>query len=225
MVGQHLSRSEKVRLTRAGGRLLSWFEVNGRILPWRDEAASTYHKICVEVLLQRTRAETVARIYHPFFERFPSWAAIAETSRSELEQYLKPIGLWQRRAFSLRGLAAYAAARDGVFPAEASAHAKIPGVGQYVSNAILLFQHGQQKPLLDVNMARFLERYQRPRFLADIRYDPWLQDAGAWLVRNPSPAKLNWAVLDHAALICKSRRPQCGECTLRSSCNWVRDVT
>ncbi|WP_112323998.1 hypothetical protein [Oceanibium sediminis] len=222
MLGRQLSKSEKVRLSRARGRLLSWFEVHGRILPWRGEAASTYHKICVEVLLQRTRAETVAGIYHPFFERFPSWAAIAATPRSDLERYLKPVGLWQRRAISLQGLAAYAAARNGIFPSAASEHAKIPGVGQYVSNAILLFQHGQRKPLLDVNMARFLERYERPRVLADIRYDPWLQDAAAWLARSSSPKELNWAVLDHAALVCKPRKPYCEKCPLRSSCNWAR---
>lgn len=129
MVGQHLSMSEKVHIARTRTRLFSWFHLNGRDLPWRHEGASIYQKICVEVLLQRTRVETVARIYGPFFARFPSWAAIAGTPRSELEQYLKPIGLWQRRASSLQGLASYAAARDGVFPSEPSAHSQIPRGG------------------------------------------------------------------------------------------------
>lgn len=222
MVEEILSKSEKTRLTRARNRLLCWFEVHGRCLPWRDEDASTYQKICVEVLLQRTRAETVAGIYYAFFKRFPNWASIAATPRTELEEYLKPIGLWQRRAISLQGLAAYAAERNGTFPADARGHVAIPGVGQYVSNAILLFQHGQQRPLLDVNMVRFLERYQRPRLLADIRYDPWLQSAAAWLVKCSVSTRLNWAVLDHAALVCKARQPVCGQCPMRGSCNWAR---
>ncbi len=38
------------------------------------------------------------------------------------------------------------------------------------------------RPLLDVNMSRVLERYFGPRSLADIRYDPYLQNLAQRLV-------------------------------------------
>lgn len=221
MGGSYLTRSEKLRITRARATLVAWFADHGRDFPWRSSSASTFEKICVEVLLQRTRAETVAQMYGGFFKRYSGWGQIARAEREELETYLKPIGLWKRRAASIQGLAAYANAHDGVFPSDTGEHAKIPGVGQYVSNAIMLFQHGKARPLLDVNMARVLERVVRPRSLADIRYDPWLQEAAAWLVKHERPEVVNWAVLDYAAAMCTARSPSCDQCRLRRCCSWL----
>jgi len=114
----------------------------------------------------------VAGFYHRFFERFPSWRELADAPTYELEEFLKPISLWKRRAGSLRALAAYAAAHDGMFPSRYEELLSVPAVGQYVAHAILMFHHGKRYPLVDVNMARVVEHFIRPRILADIRYDP-----------------------------------------------------
>lgn len=220
-----LTRSEKLRISHLRIKLLRWSAENGRDLPWRSAAASEYEKICVEVLLQRTRAETVAGIYRAFFANYPSWNAIALAPVEELEAALKPIGLWRRRARSIRSLASYATEHDGQFPSDASELAKVPAVGQYVANAILLFQHRQPMPLVDVNMARVIERYLRPRKLADIRYDPWLQEAAHWLVKCDDPIQVNWSTLDFAALTCRARNPRCHSCSLRKRCTYASHLT
>ncbi|WP_135503063.1 hypothetical protein [Roseovarius aestuariivivens] len=214
---ERLSTGEKRKISLLRSDLLDWFAVNGRDLPWRRPAASEFERICVEVLLQRTRAETVAAIYPSFFGTFGCWSDIAGTPLTVLEDHLKPIGLWRRRAMSLSGLATYAAERNGKFPRDPRILGQAPGVGQYVMNAVLLFQHGQEMPLIDVNMARVLERYVRPRALADIRYDPWLQAASHWLVRR-HPIETNWATLDFASAICKAQTPICNSCLVRSRC-------
>jgi len=213
-----LSRGEKRKISLFRQDLLAWFKEYGRDLPWRRPGASEYEKICVEVLLQRTRAETVAAIYPEFFARFESWSDIAEAPIPELEESLKRIGLWRRRAVSIKGLATYAATREGRFPRDPADLGKVPGVGQYVMNAILLFQHGARTPLVDVNMARVLERFVKPRRLADIRYDPWLQAASHWLVRE-KPVETNWATLDFAAAVCLARRPRCDVCPIAFRCH------
>lgn len=213
------TRGEKRKITNLGRFLREWFKDNGRDFPWREPGTGTYERICVEVLLQRTRAQTVANIYEEFFERFPDWEEVAQTDELELGEFLQPLGLWRRRATGLKKLATYAAGRDGLFPNKESELADVPAVGQYVANAILLFQHGQRKPLLDVNMARLLERYVRPRRLADIRHDPWLQAASAWLVREGDPVDTNWAALDFAARPCRSPVPICQQCTIQTRCS------
>lgn len=214
-----VSTGEKRRLTRLARDLVAWAAENGRQFPWRTREASNYERIAVEVLLQRTTATAVSRFYGDFFERFPSWESLAEASEADLEEFLRPLGLWRRRAKSLLGLAGYASSRGGIFPANSAGHSEIPAVGQYVSNAILLFQEGTALPLLDVNMARVVERFVRPRRLVDIRYDPWLQEAARWLVRR-DPVATNWALLDFAALVCKARQPRCSECPVSSRCTY-----
>jgi A/G-specific adenine glycosylase len=197
---------------------LDWYAAHGRDLPWRREQADTFERICIEVLLQRTRAETVAKVYPTFFGQFRSWTDIAAASVEELEEHFKPIGLWQRRARSMKALSTFAAERGGQFPDTVEGLAHVPAVGQYVANAILAFQHGENRPLLDVNMARVIERYVRPRRLADIRFDPWLQEAAHWLVRGDKPVEINWAVLDFASAICTARNPRCSACPVARRC-------
>ena len=225
MVRDRLTTLERRRITWLRKRLLIWFVHHARDFPWRSSDSSDYNKICVEVLLQRTRAEAVAKVYPDFFGQFRNWSDIAVVSIRDLEEVLTPLGLWRRRARSLKALAEYVAARHGVFPKDERELSTVPAVGQYVSNAIQLFQHHKRKPLLDANMARVLERLLRKRRLADIRYDPWLRLASHWLVSRDDPIRVNWAILDMAALVCRPRNPRCAECILVSLCNHARLYT
>ena len=107
----------------------------------------------------------------------------------------------------------------GKFPNADNNLSKIPAVGQYVANAIKLFQHDVPAPLLDTNMVRVLEHHLRPRLLADILHDPWLQEAARYLVGRGNAKEINWAVLDLGALICTPRLPRCVACPLRRGCS------
>jgi A/G-specific adenine glycosylase len=217
-----LARGEKAKLSGLRRDLLGWAAANGRDFPWRASHATPYHQVAVEVLLQRTTATAVAGFYDRFFSRYRSWHELAAASTEELGELLKPLGLWRRRAASLLGLAQYAASTNGRFPLDPAEHAAIPAVGQYVSNAVMIFVHGEAAPLLDVNMARVIERYVRPRRLADIRHDPWLQEAAGWFAGCTDSRRANWAILDFAATVCKARRPECETCPVSTRCAYYR---
>jgi len=219
-----LSPGDDRKILRLRAVLRKWWKANRRMFPWRDPETSQFERICVEVLLQRTRAETVARIYYRFFERFGDWHEIARAPTQEIEVMLRPIGLWRRRASSLKSLAEFASTLNGSFPSEHDALLRIPGIGQYVANAVLLFQHGKASPLLDTNMARVIERYVRPRRLADIRYDPWLQAAAHRLVSARDASVINWAVLDFGAIVCTPVRPRCASCPLARKCRYLHET-
>ena len=150
-------------------RLLKWYGEHGRRLAWRSPDVGLYEKVVVEVLLQRTRAETIDRIFCGFFRKFGSWKRIDQMDVIALGNVLRPIGLWKRRAHSLKALAAEMVRRQGKFPSDREELESLPAVGQYVANAILLFVHKKAEPLLDTNMARVLERVIERRKLADNR--------------------------------------------------------
>ena len=82
-----LTPSDTLRLKGRRRRLLAWYEAEGRALPSRSSDNSGFERICVEVLLQRTRTKTVAAIYPEFFARFPSWEALAGSSIADLEEF------------------------------------------------------------------------------------------------------------------------------------------
>jgi len=197
-----------------------WYSQEGREFPWRNKSASKYQIIIAEVLLQRTQAETVSRFYPRFIKKFPSWKSLTKARKKDLQVFLKPIGLWRQRANAIKNLSAEMAKRNGRFPKTREEIEKIPAVGQYIANAVLMFCHGQPQPLLDVNMARVLERFFGPRKLADIRYDPYLQKLARDVLPKRRFKEFNWAILDFAALICKPRNSFCDKCCLSQRCNY-----
>jgi A/G-specific adenine glycosylase len=199
-------------------RLLTWHTTNDRGYPWRKGSATKFQRVIAEVLLQRTRADVVARMFNAFVAKYPSWKSLSRATQSDLEEVLRPLGLWKRRAYSLAALARAMDSNHGRFPKDRHLLEQLPGVGQYVCNAILLFDQGMCQPLLDVNLARVLERLFGPRKLADIRYDPYLQMLSLRVVEHKNPMRVNWAFLDLAALVCTIRSPKCSVCPLRKQC-------
>ena len=205
--------------------IITWFDENGRDFPWRKNSLTAYKKVIAEVLLQRTKAETVAKFYSVFLKKYPSWKSLYETRLGTLEKMLTPIGLYKQRAKLLRKLAREMVKRNGRLPKTKEEIKKLPFAGQYITNAILQFVYNEPSPSLDVNMARVLERFFGPRKMADIRYDPYLQKLAWKVVNHKDSKKINWGILDFASVICKARIPHCGQCDLRNQCRFFNQGT
>ena len=204
--------------------LLGWFDLNQRVFPWRNADISNYQIIISEVLLQRTKAETVSRFYQKFITAFPNWEDLINADLDNIEEFLRPIGLFKQRAKRLKDLAEHMVGLGGIIPDDRKKIDKIPMLGQYIANSIELQIFKRKMPLLDVNMARVLERFFKQRKLADIRYDPFLQNLAFEIVNVDRSKDLNWAVLDFAAIICKARNPMCTICPINSKCNYFINI-
>ncbi|MGQ3013457.1 MAG: hypothetical protein ACT6QS_07110 [Flavobacteriales bacterium] len=203
--------------------ILQWFQAHGRHhLPWRKQGLSAYEIIIAEVLLQRTKAGTIERFYEKFLTTFPGWRAIANADILFLEQELKPVGLYRQRARRLQDLAQEMVKRQGTLPVDRMELEQIPFLGQYIINAIELQVFYKPSPLLDVNMARVIERYFGEREMADIRYDPYLQKLAYKIVNHSKSKEVSWAILDFAAAICKAPTPLCLKCPLIQACKFPR---
>jgi len=83
------TRSEAIRLRGLIKNLDSWYTHHGREFPWRTPEASVFELVVTEILVQRTRAETVAKLYQQFFNRYRSWTDLQESSLCELEEMLQ----------------------------------------------------------------------------------------------------------------------------------------
>jgi len=201
--------------------LLNWYlKKDRRSFLWRNKSATNYQLIISEVFLQRTKAETVAKYLPIFFKQYPSWKKLGEATERDLIEILKPIGLYNQRGKRLYRLAQELKKRNGRFPKDSEQVQEMSMMGQYITNAFELYILNKNSPLLDVNMARVLERYFGERKLADIRYDPYLQELSNKVVNIDNSKELNWAILDFAALVCKKRSPFCEPCFLKTTCNY-----
>ena len=201
--------------------ILEWYKFNSRKFPWRKQNLTQYQYIIAEVLLQRTKAETIAKFYPSFLKEFPNWKTLSDTDIKNLENNLKPIGLYRQRSKRLMHLAQEMIRRKGKLPKDRQELESIPFMGQYIANAVELVIFNQPSPLVDVNMARVLERFFGPRKMADIRYDPYLQKLSSKIVNHQNAKHINWAILDFAAIICKPK-PICNKCLLKYLCRYYK---
>lgn len=200
-------------------RLLSWFDSCGRQLPWRNRTIEPWQVLVVEILLQQTRAERIAAFVPDFLADFPSLQALAEADEEALAARLATLGLQNRRASTLLALASGLIERQGEIPASRAELESLPGVGPYVAAAYMSTVLGEPEPMVDVNMARLVERLYGPRTLADIRYDPHINGIARRLIGLAArPEEFNWAVLDLGAAHCKARSPACSGCPLLQVC-------
>ena len=217
--GSSTSRQRESRDREIVRRLQSWFDDNGRQLPWRHNAMESWQVLVVEILLQQTRAERIAAFAPAFLADFPSLHALAAIDEQTLAERLATLGLQNRRAARLVALARALLARDGRVPSSKSELESLPGVGPYVAAAFMSTVLHEAEPMVDVNMARVIERLYGPRTLSDIRYDPHINGIAHRLIQLATrPKEFNWAVLDLGAAHCKARSPSCRGCPLLEVC-------
>ena len=215
---------DKNSLTYFRRALLDWFPVNGRAFPWRDEEVTNYELIISEILLQRTRAESVARYYGTFFGAYPDWESLAGAGLEELEEILRPLGLYRHRARRLyRIIEEYRESR-GVMPANRNQLQESNLAALYLSNAYELFVLKHRSALLDVNMSRVFSRYFNVQHEKDVRHNREMRELARVVTNVKRCRELNWAILDFAALVCRPTKPKCEGCVLRKKCAYYHLV-
>ncbi len=202
-------------------RLLCWFARNGRSFPWRESGRTPYEVVVSEILLQRTTAAGVARTYSGFLKRYPSWFSLTQSPLVDLENALRPLGLWRQKAQAFKHLALSIEMNGGIVPGTRKELERLSGIGPYTASAVLALVYGRAEPLLDVNMARLLGRFLGPPEGAEARPRRALHAYALRLVRSKRALEVNWAALDFGALVCRARNPLCPECPLRARCQYA----
>ena len=199
-------------------QVLAWFDGHGRVFPWR-ERPDPYRVLVAEILLQRTRADLVLPVYEQFIARYPEPESLATARPAEVVDLLRPLGYVHRSA-RLPSLGRQLGERhDGQVPSSKKLLLELPGVGDYVANAVLAVAFGERRPLLDPNVIRLLGRATGiGSRLARPRSDPALWAQVASLLPRLRSTSFSLALIDLGATVCRPRRPRCGSCPLRSRC-------
>jgi len=201
-----------------------WAESNLRSFFWRNEELDSYSMLVVEVLLARTRAETVAPIARQFLVRFGSPELLAKADIRDLESILRPLGLYRKRAQALHRLGNMLAdSHDSVVPQDQSSLLDLPYVGKYAANAVRCFSFNDRTPVLDANVARIFGRF----FGLPLPTRKLENEDGYWglalaLLPMNNVKVYNWALLDLGSVVCRPKSPICGKCPLANKCAYTK---
>ena len=189
--------------------LLAWDERSGRRLPPLARS-DPWAILVLEVASQQTQILRSIAAADRFVRRFPTPAALAAASPADAIREWAGLGYY-RRAVLLRGAAVRIVERHGgEVPRELDALAALPGIGPYTSRAIAVHAFSEPVAPLDTNLRRVVRRYAGS--------DGDVQARGDALVGSGDPRAIVRALLDLAALVCRSRDPACVACPLVAAC-------
>ena len=217
-------------------KLIEWYEVNHRILPWR-ETDDPYKIWISEIILQQTRVAQGMEYYHRLITRFPDIQSLADAEEDEVLLYWQGLGYYSRarnlhkaaqlmknhaifhQAMKLLGDKARG---EEIFAALRS----MPGVGDYTAGAIASFAFNLPYPALDGNVYRGLSRL----YDCEIAFDTTqgkkhFRKLAEELLDRTRPRLFNSAIMELGALVCLPTKPMCDECPLRTWCEALANNT
>lgn len=201
--------------------LLRWYDANSRQFPWRKGNLSLYKVLVSEILLWKTRAETINNFYMKFFSIYPSKRALEKSSIEDLTRILQPLGLQNRRAKMLKNIAA------GTFRkriTDEQSFRKMFGVGQYVARATLAIYYNVSIVPVDENIRRLLKRVFDFN-IKNIRSISKDEDLFLKELVNQEHKKVIWAMIDHSSMVCTRDNPACQSCMFNRYCQYFLKKT
>jgi A/G-specific adenine glycosylase len=199
-------------------RLLTWYRVHGRDLPWR-RTDDPYHILVSEVMLQQTQVDRVLPKYEEWLAKYPSLSALASAPEDDVTQTWRPLG-YNIRPRRLHAIARESVARyGGELPSDEATLLSFKGIGAYTAGAIRSFAFRQRAAIVDTNVARVLFRVFIGRGDASahaMRKHLWA--VSEVLVPRKHVFDFNQALMDFGATVCMARKPKCDVCPMARIC-------
>jgi A/G-specific adenine glycosylase len=234
--------------SRAVSRLLAWYALSARDLPWRCRSSpppipppippftihqppttnlDPYGVWISEVMLQQTRVAVVIPYWERWMRVLPTPSALAAATEDQILKLWEGLGYYSRARNLRRAAEIIMLRHQGRFPSDLAEVRALPGVGDYTAGAVCSIAYNQPTPAVDGNVIRVLTRALGiagdPR-LGPTREKIWAA-AGDWMQAarrkrgTPSACStLTQALMELGATVCLPRNPDCPACPLRQDC-------
>ncbi len=139
-------------------RLLRWGRNHQRKFPWR-ETKNPFRILIAEMMLQKTNAEKVAKIYPGFIIKYKTPYILARANVRALKKELHYLGIHARAKRMKLAATIIEKEFNGKVPQNREALLSLPGVGPYVANAVLCFAFNEDVSLVDTNVVNILKKF------------------------------------------------------------------
>ena len=177
--------------------LLTWYDLNGRTLPWRS-VVTPYRTWVSEIMLQQTRVSAVIPYFERFMAELPDVAALADVPEERLLKLWEGLGYYSRARNLQKAAKVIVSDFGGELPRTCTLLKTLPGLGDY---SVAARVSGCGEDIMDAKVRRLF----RQRLDAAI-------DANR-------PGAYNQAMMDLGATVClPNGAPKCEACPARTMC-------
>tara|TARA_Y100000996_G_scaffold385261_1_gene342473 strand:+ start:257 stop:1240 length:984 start_codon:yes stop_codon:yes gene_type:complete len=201
-------------------KILNWYDLNKRTLPWRTNVSSTkkqYYTLVSEFMLQQTQVVTVIPYFNRFIKNIPNLSSLAKTSDEKLFKLWEGLGYYSRVKNLKRTAQIVKKNFQGKLPNNFDDLISLPGIGNYTASAILSIAFNKSYIPLDGNVERVLKRYLFLKKDNEITKEN-LHKKKLILGSSPRSSDYAQALMELGALICKPITPICSKCPISKKC-------
>jgi A/G-specific adenine glycosylase len=201
-------------------KLLAWYDLNRRDLPWR-RTKDPYSIWVSEIMLQQTRVAAVIDKYQLFLKNFSTVSDLAAATEAEVLTLWSGLGYYRRARMLHKGAATVVENWQGVMPPARASLRELPGIGAYTSAAIASIAYGEPVAVVDGNVERVVQRLagwgaSTTEGQADLARAT--EDLASTLLDPEHAGNFNQAMMELGATVCLPRNPQCLVCPVREFC-------
>ncbi|MBE0676601.1 MAG: endonuclease III [Bacteroidales bacterium] len=199
-------------------RVIEYFEMTMPVAETELDYKDPFSLLVAVILSAQCTDKRVNLITPALLEAYPSAAAMAVANPEEIYHYIKSCSYPNNKAKNLAAMArVLMESFDGCVPSETEDLMRLPGVGRKTANVIASVVFKKPVMAVDTHVFRVAARIglthnartplEAEKQLTDNIPEDLMHKAHHWLIL-------------HGRYVCKSRKPDCHKCGLRSICKW-----
>ncbi len=216
----HLKEKLKLgELKEIPNPLLTWYDKNRRILPWREEP-TPYRVWVSEIMLQQTRVEAVKPYFERFMKSLPDISALAAAGEEQLLKLWEGLGYYNRVRNLQKAAVQIMEEYGGAMPDTYEELLKLKGIGSYTAGAVASIAYNRPVPAVDGNVLRVVSRIRMDeRLITDTKVKASVEQDLLEAMPVDRPGDFNQAMMELGACVCiPNGAPHCEECPLAEIC-------
>lgn len=205
-------------------KLMQWYRVNARKLPWRGNV-DVYQTWVSEVMLQQTRVAAVIEHYERFLRLFPTIVALALAPEADVLAAWSGLGYYRRARMMHKAAQFVMRELGGQIPHTSVELRTMPGIGDYTSAAIASIAFGESIAVVDGNVERVILRVTGRAEDQTAAGKRFISNQAGLLVPHRrvgsdtnAAGDHNQAMMELGATICLPRGPLCLHCPVYDLC-------
>ena len=201
-------------------KILNWYDLNKRSLPWRKNVTlkeRLFFTLVSEFMLQQTQVVTVIPYFNKFIKNIPNLEKLSKVQNNKLIKLWEGLGYYSRARNLKKTAKILIRDFNGKLPSNFESLIKLPGIGSYTANAILAIAFNKPYIPLDGNIERVLKRYLYLKKEKEIKKDYLIKKKNIFGISSRS-SDYAQALMELGALICKPSNPLCSQCPLSTKC-------
>jgi A/G-specific adenine glycosylase len=201
--------------------LISWYKTNKRDLPWRkrfDHIDTPYKILVSEFMLQQTTVNAVIDHYNRFIKIWPNLIDFSEATEDQVLEIWSGLGYYSRGTNLLKTSKIIRKDFEGKIPCNIDTLKTFPGIGDYISSAVVSIAYNMPSRAVDTNIQRVITRYFSIEYQSSSKNKKDVQLIIEDLTLKDSPREIIQGLMDLGSLICKPREPFCEKCPINLGC-------